>query len=280
MPEATPPNDEQHALWNGQAGQAWVATQAVLDRMFEPFEHLLAEAVADARATRVLDIGCGAGATTLAVARQLGPTGHALGVDISQPMIAAAQARTAKDGASATFACADAQTYPFEPGGFDAIVSRFGVMFFEDPVAAFTNLRRAASPNAALRMAVWRSPADNPFMTAAERVAAPLLPDLPPRRPGAPGQFGFADPQRVRTILDASGWGAIDIQPLDVVCRFPADRLDDYLTRLGPVGQALQRADEATRARVLPVVRAAFDPFVQGDEVVFTAACWMIRAGA
>lgn len=279
MPQTNPSNEEQEALWNGQAGQAWVATQAVLDRMFEPFEHLLAEAVADTRATRVLDIGCGTGATTLAVARRLVSGGHTLGVDISQPMIAAAQARAEKEGASATFVCADAQAYAFEPGTFDAFVSRFGVMFFEDPVAAFTNLRRAARPGAILRMAVWRSPADNPFMTAAERAAAPLL-DLPPRRPGTAGQFGFADPQRVRGILEASGWAAIDIQPIDVICRFPADRLDDYLTRLGPVGQALQRADEATRARVTPVVRAAFEPFLQGDEVVFTAACWMVTATA
>lgn len=279
MLDTSQPNDEQQALWNGQAGQAWVETQAVLDRMFEPFERLLAEAVA-ARATRVLDVGCGTGATTLAIARQLGPAGHAHGVDISQPMIAAAQARAAKEAASASFVCADAQTYPFDPGTFDAVVSRFGVMFFEDPVAAFTNLRRAARSGAALRMAVWRSPADNPFMTAAERAAAPLLPDLPPRRPGAPGQFGFADPQRVRGILEASGWGGIDIQPVDVGCRFPADRLEDYLTRLGPVGQALQRSDEATRARVMPVVRAAFEPFEQGDEVVFTAACWMVTATA
>ena len=115
-------------------------------------------------------------------------------------------------------------------------------------------------------------------MTTAERAAAPLLPNLPPRRPDGPGQFAFADDRRVRGILEESGWTDIDIRPIDVECTFPETDLVAYLTRLGPVGLILQEADERTRARVVDAVRPAFDPFVHGSDVRFTAACWMVEA--
>ena len=271
-------NEEQIALWNDTAGRAWVELQETLDRVLEPFEHLLVAAVAARKARRVLDIGCGTGSTTLAVARQLGPNGTAVGVDISEPMIALAKQRAARESAPPRFLCADAQTHAFDAKSFDLIISRFGVMFFDDPVRAFANLRRAAAPKADLQAIAWRSPAENPFMTAAERAAAPFLPEMPARRPDEPGQFAFADRSRVHSILEKSGWTEIDIQPLDVDCTLPEPELDPYFTRLGPLGRVLPQLDEKTRSRVIDTVRAAFDPFVHGDEVRFTAACWMIGA--
>jgi len=273
-------DNEQAQLWNGPAGQAWVDQQELLDHLFTPFQELLVEAVANSSARRVLDVGCGTGSTTLAIARELGRSGFCVGIDISEPMIAVAHARAECEAAAAGFLCADAQTHAFIPAGFDMIVSRFGVMFFDDPVRAFANLRRAASDDAALRCIAWRSAADNPFMTTAERAAAPLLPNLPVRKPGAPGQFAFADPQRVRCILEDAGWTQIDIKPLDVACTFPEKDLVPYLSRLGPVGVVLQGADARLRARVVDAVRSAFEPYVFGAEVRFTAACWMVTAGA
>ncbi len=277
----SPANAEQAALWNGRAGSAWVQTQAVLDAMFQPLEARLTSAVRAEGACRVLDVGCGTGRTTLAVARQLGATGLCLGVDISAPMIEAAQGRAAREALpSARFVCADVQGHAFESAAFDMVISRLGVMFFDDPVRAFANLRRAATQGAALRCIAWRGGADNPFMTTAERAAAPLLPSLPPRRPNAPGQFAFADRARVAQILDASGWRDIDIQPFEVECAFPATALADYFTRLGPVGLILQEADAAARAQVVETLHAAFAPYVRGDEVRFVAACWTIGARA
>ena len=274
--DAHAPGDEQAKLWNGPAGHAWVDTQDLIDRVLKPVEVLLVDAVPAGSAVHVLDIGCGTGGTTLAAARRLGPSARCTGVDISNPMIAAARARAERERTPATFICANVQDYPFEPGGFDMIISRFGVMFFDDPVGAFANLRRAASGGGRLRCIVWRSPAENPFMTTAERAAAPLLPNLPPRRPGAPGQFALADSQYVKTILQDSGWNGIDITPIDVECTLPETELLRYLTRLGPVGLALQEADERTRARVAETIRPAFDSYVHGADVRFTAACWMI----
>jgi len=154
------------------------------------------------------------------------------------------------------------------------------VMFFSDSVAAFANLRRAASNGAELRFIAWRSPADNPFMTTAERAAAPLLPAMPVRDPDAPGQFAFANASRVREILERGGWSEIEILPLDVTCTFPEAELVDYFTRLGPLGQVLHAADDETRRRVIGTVRAAFEPFVHGAEVRFDAACWLAVARA
>jgi SAM-dependent methyltransferase len=281
MAQVSSGGTDQAAHWNGPAGEAWVAAQDLLDGMFRSLEAALADTAAKAGARRVLDVGCGTGATTLAVARRLGNEGEALGVDISAPMVAAARARAEREGSQARFVVADATTHALPPGHFDLAVSRFGVMFFPDPVAAFANVRGAMRPGGGLSAVAWRSRADNPFMTTAERTAVPMLPEPPPPRPaGAPGQFAFADEDRVRGILAASGWTGVEMRPLDVDCTFPVTALELYLTRLGPLGTLLREVDEETRSRVTDAVRAAFQTFVHGDQVRFTAACWWIAARA
>ena len=273
-------NDEQTMLWNGLAGRAWVEAQELLDQMFKPLEDLLVEAVFAGSEHRVLDVGCGTGSTTLAIARRLGAKGRCIGIDISEPMLTAGQARAERESTRASFIRANAQDHAFEPATFDMILSRFGVMFFDDFVRAFVNLRHAAKDSAELRFVAWRSPSENPFMTTAERAAAPLLPNLPARRPDAPGQFAFADQRRVHRILEESGWAEIDIQPIDVACTLPEKALVRYLTRFGPLGQILHEVDERTRTQVIETVRAAFDPYVHGAEVRFTAAGWRVGAQA
>lgn len=271
-------NDDQATLWNGTAGRAWVDEQESLDRMFEPFEAMLAETVAPG--SRVLDIGCGTGATTIAAACRAGPEGCVTGIDISEPMLAVARERAARAGVAAKFMHADVQTAELEPASFDSLISRFGVMFFGEPVAAFANLQRATRAGGSLTAFAFRGAVENPFMTTAERAAAPLLPNLPPRNPEAPGQFAFADADRVRNILESAGWREVDIRQVDVVCAFPRADLDRYFTRLGPVGLAMQQAPSASREHIAETVRAAFAPFVEAEEIRFTAACWRIAARA
>ncbi|HCE24811.1 MAG TPA: SAM-dependent methyltransferase [Hyphomonas sp.] len=274
-------NKDQEEMWNGAGGKAWVRAQTLLDTAFQPFADILVETVTTANAQSVLDIGCGTGATTLAMAEALGPDADCLGLDISETMIAHARKRAAESGSHAEFLVADAQTHDFPSSTFDMITSRFGVMFFEDPVAAFRNLNRAAQPGTQLLMFSWRDPAESPFMTAAEAGARPLLPGLPEREPNARGQFGFADAARVEHILSESGWQDVVSEKLDVECRFPLSAMDLYVSLMGPVGYAIaQGVDEATRERVIDVVRAAFMEFADGDEIVFTAACWKTAARA
>jgi SAM-dependent methyltransferase len=273
-------NEEQKTLWNGVAGRAWVETQQLLDRVFEPMEKLLVEAIPTGSACRVLDVGCGTGGTTVAAARRLGTGGQALGVDISEPMIDRARALAEQSGSVATFVCADAQHHAFDAASFDVVLSRFGVMFFDDTRQAMSNLRRAASSAAELRLLAWRSPEDNPFMTTAERAAAPLMPSLPERRPDAAGQFAFADAERVRSILEGSGWLDIDVRPVDMACTFPENELTVYMTRLGPLSRVLLDVEEPTRGRIIETVRDGFKPYVHGAEVRFIAACWLFGARA
>jgi SAM-dependent methyltransferase len=280
MQVTNPPNAEQVKHWSGVGADGWIELKAVIDKSFVPFTDLLLADCSSGSVSRVLDIGCGTGDTTLAAARRLGPKAECLGIDISEPMIEVARAQAEKAGLSARFLCADAQTHSFAPAVFDWVVSRFGVLFFDDPVRAFTNLRRAARDSAQLRFVAWRSPAENPFMTTAERAVAPLLPPVPPRPPDAPGQFSFASRERVSGILERSGWTDIQTRPIDVECAMPETELVRYFTKLGPLSRVLPEMEAGLRGRVIETVRAAFTSFVHGGEVRFVAACWMVSAAA
>jgi SAM-dependent methyltransferase len=280
MGDARGVNQDQVALWNDASGRTWVEMQQVLDRMLAPFVVPLIDAAFPGQGGRVLDVGCGAGATTLAMARRLGATGRCVGVDISGPLLAAAEAQaTAERISAATFVQADAQTHAFEPGSFDAIISRFGVMFFDDAEAAFDNLRRALRIGGKLGFVAWRSPAENPFMTTAKRAAEPLLTNMPAPDPNAPGQFAFADGERVRRILESSGWSDVNLDRLDVEGTASEPELLAYVTKLGPVGLALKEMnDEALRARVIDVVQAAFQPYLKNGVARFGMATWRVTA--
>lgn len=270
--------DGQAKLWNGAGGRTWVEAEALIDQLLRPIEQALVAAAAARRPRRLLDVGCGTGGTTIAAAQALGADSECVGIDVSAPMIEAARDRTRRDGVAADFIQADAETFAFAPEDFEMIVSRFGIMFFADPVRAFANLAHASAPGAALHLIAWRSPQENPFMTLAERTAADLLPDLERRPPTGPGQFAFADDVEVRRILEQAGWTAIDIVPADFACAVPDAEFDFYITRLGPVGRALETADEPVRRQVARAVRPAFAPYLDGDAMRFTAACWTITA--
>lgn len=271
---------DQAVGWNGAGGSAWVEAQDLLDRLFRPIEERLAEAVRGAAPRRLLDVGCGTGATTVAAARAMRENGQCVGIDISAPMIEAARRRATAEGVPADFIRADAQRHAFEPSRFDMIVSRFGVMFFDDFVGAFINLLRAARPGADLRFFAWRGVEENPFMTTAERAAAPLLPDLPVREPDAPGQFAFADQGRVRRILVQSGWGEVELRAADIDCSMTLGELRLYVSRLGPLGLFLNGVEPLERERIVDAVLPAFAPFVHEGAVRFTAACWQATARA
>lgn len=268
----------QSDLWNGPAGHAWVTAQRILDEMFNDFATHLAQTVPLNANWCVLDIGCGTGDTTLTLARRLGPEGHATGIDLSAPMIEVARQRAADAALPVEFIAADAGQPPLPAASIDHIVSRFGVMFFDNPVQAFTRLRDTTRQGGTLHAVVWRSAADNPFMTTAERAAASLLP-LPPRVPDGPGQFAFADAGKVRGILESAGWSEVAITPLDMPCEIARSDLRTYLSLLGPVGTALRNEtlDAAEHERILDTLEAAFAPFVVGDRVHYTAACWVLQ---
>jgi len=281
MPQSAQPNTQQAALWNDVSGKAWVEMQPILDGVLAPFERLVVDAGYPGEGGKVLDIGCGAGATTLAMARRVGNDGRCLGLDISRPLVALATERARlEEVANTSFEVGDAQAYAFESGCFDTVISRFGVMFFDDPVAAFMNIRQAARRGGKLAFVAWRSPVENDFMTTAARAAAPFLPPAPVPDPEAPGQFAFADGARVKRILEASGWSSIKIEQADVPCQIAEGDLMRYATRLGPVGAALRQVDQVTAEKITTVLPAAFAPFMEDGKARFNAACWLATAVA
>ncbi|MDF2901645.1 MAG: SAM-dependent methyltransferase, partial [Phenylobacterium sp.] len=190
-------NADQIAYWNNAAGETWAALQDRLDRQIEPLGLRAIEAGAPQPGERVLDIGCGCGQTSFELARRVGPSGRVLGVDISAPMLEVARQRAAGAAANVSFIEADAQTHAFQNGGFDLAISRFGVMFFDDPTAAFRNIGAALRPGGRLSFVCWRPMLENAWMATPLFAAMPLLPPLPPPDPAAPGPFAFADPERV-----------------------------------------------------------------------------------
>lgn len=269
------------AYWNDAGGNVWVEHQGLLDRINQPVGDIVAGRADPGAGARVLDIGCGAGATTLDLARRVGPDGRAVGVDVSDALLELARQRArAGTVGNVDFVRADAATHDFGGPVFDAAISRYGVMFFEDPDAAFANLRRALRPGGGLTFACWRSAAENPLTLVPLQAAAPFLPE-PPRAPAdAPGRFAFADPDRVRGILDRSGWRQVAIEPLNVATPVSLDELLILSLKLGLLGTLLAGHDESVRERVAEAVAARLEPYVEDGAVPMTAACWLVTATA
>ncbi|MFN3513725.1 MAG: class I SAM-dependent methyltransferase [Phenylobacterium sp.] len=277
--QAAPPAD-QKAHWNSTGGGAWVELQELMDRLNAPIkERVIARAFPGAGG-RVLDVGCGAGDTTLDMARRLGPEGLCIGVDISEPLLERARDRAEEERlANVRFVQADAQTYrPEAP--FDAIMSRFGVMFFSDFDAAFANLRQALRPGGRMAFACWRRPQDNPLALVPITAAAPFLPPLPQPDPDAPGRFAFADPDRVSGILERSGWADIRIDPLDEPTPLSLEEALAISLRMGFLGPVVAQQDAAVQASVKAAVEAALAEHVHDGVVQMSAACWLVEATA
>ena len=271
----------QAAYWNETGGRAWVELQGLMDGPNKSVEDAVVEAAFPGAGKAVVDIGCGAGATTLAMARRLGAGGEALGVDVSQPLLELARGRAEREGlAKARFALGDAQTLDIGEGRFDAAMSRYGVMFYSDFDAAFANIRRSVKAGGKLAFACWRRPADNPLAAVPTKAAAHLLPPLPKPDPAAPGRFAFADPARVQGILERSGWSQIAIDRLDAPTPISLEDLTTLSLRMGPIAAALRDADAATAAKVREAVVEALEPHVENGIIPMIAGCWMVTARA
>lgn len=265
--------------WNDAGGHVWAELQGLMDRLNGPVGEILAARADPPAGARVLDVGCGAGATALDMARRVGPYGACVGIDVAAPLLDLARRRAEEAGlANASFVQADAQTHAFGPARFDAIVSRFGVMFFADPDAAFANLRDAVRPGGTLTFVCWRGPEENPMSLEPLAAAAPFLPDLP-RTPGdGPGRFAFADSGRVRGVLDRSGWRDVRIAPVDVATPLSFEELLTLSLRMGVLGPVLRGLDESLRLRVGQAVSERLRRHVRDGVVAMTAACWLVEA--
>jgi SAM-dependent methyltransferase len=279
---APPANADQIAYWNAAAGETWVDQQDRLDRQLKPLGLTAMAALDPAADERLIDVGCGCGQTSLELAGEVGPDGSVLGVDISAPMLAVARRRAAEAGLSnVRFLEADAQTRAFARGGADGIFSRFGVMFFGDPPAAFANLHQALRPGGRLAFVCWRPLAQNEWMLLPMRAALQHLPaPPPPADPHAPGPFAFSDPDRVRGILTEGGFKGIEIDAHDAL--IGGNTLEETVAlslRVGPLGMML-RENPGHRDQVIDSLRAALEPHAGPSGVFLPAAVWIVTATA
>ena len=265
--------------WDGEEGAHWAANAERYDAGMQAHAAVLAEAARIASHEHVLDIGCGNGVTTRAAARAAS-AGRAIGLDLSSAMLARAREAAAAEGLThVEFSQADAQVFPFEPASFDVEISRFGVMFFDDPLAAFTNLARALKPGGRFAAIVWRPLPENEFF-AKIREALALGRDLPTPQAGAPGPFGLSDPGFVRDTLGAAGFTAVTIDARDADYFVGAD-VDDafaYTSTLGFARGAMADLDDAQRAEALAALRSTLAAHDTGHGVVMASGTWVVTA--
>jgi ubiquinone/menaquinone biosynthesis C-methylase UbiE len=276
-------NADQIAYWNGPGGQRWADRQATQDVVLGPVADVLIDRARIEAGERIVDVGCGAGATTMAFAQKVGPTGHVLGIDISGPMLARAK-QLVPPGLRIDFALADATVHPFEPASFDLLASRFGVMFFAEPARSFANLRRALRPSGRLAFACWRDPRENPFFMAPLQAVYKHAPRLPQLGPEDPGPFSFASQARVQRILGEAGFSGVVMEPcdlaLDVAVGRGLDAAVEGALEIGPAARALAEQPPEVVAAATHSIREALAAYARGQTVPLPASIWIVTAKA
>ncbi|MCH8187865.1 MAG: methyltransferase domain-containing protein [Proteobacteria bacterium] len=271
--------------WAGQMGREWARRVEALDRQLAPAGALGLAALAPRPGERILDLGCGAGATTARIVEAVGPRGVVTGIDVSPDLLAVARARPGNE--AATFLEGDAQGWDFDEGAYDALFSRFGCMFFADPPAAYANLRRALKPGARAVLTVWRDLGANPWAALPAAVGAEVLGPAEPPAPGAPGPFAWADPMIFRPILEGAGFTGLEWREEPIRLQIgeageagPVERAVAMLMRIGPAARRLKGQPEAARAAVEERLAPVLEPFVSDGWVRMPGLIWVIRARA
>jgi SAM-dependent methyltransferase len=274
-------NEEQRERWNGIDGEYWTSHQDRLDRTLAPVLGPLLEFAAPRAGSTAIDVGCGCGATTIELARAVGPSGRVVAIDLSGPMLARAAERL-REFANTTCLLGDATGLPLDGLDAELIVSRFGVMFFGDPVAAFANLRTGLAAGGRLRFACWRPIHENPWLQVPLHAVYEHAPRLPKPGPEEPGPFAFADTARVTRILTAAGFTAPSFTPLDIEMDIAAGgTLEDAVVQssaMGPAKRALAEQPDGIRAAAMESIRHALAPYSSAAGVKLPAAIWLVAA--
>jgi SAM-dependent methyltransferase len=272
---------QQIASWNGNVGDYWVARQERLDEVLEPVGAAATALAVPLRGERVPDVGCGCGATAVILAKAVGSEGHVTGLDISAPMLARARERSIGIP-QIDWVLADAATHEFTPRSFDLLFSRFGVMFFGDPVAAFTNLRRGLRPGGRLTFACWRSLVENPWMHLPFRATLNHVPPPPRPEQEEPGPFSFADQDRVTRILTVAGFAAPEFTRLEVTIDLAngagLEAAVQQATEFGAARRVLENQPDAVRAAAREAIRIALAPHVHDGTVSLPGAAWLVSS--
>lgn len=278
-------NEGQAAFWSQLGGEAWVAYQDQMDRQLSGCGSAALAALDAKVGESVLDVGCGCGATMLELAAAVGPSGRVVGLDLSVPMTQLATHRLAQNGfPQGPTVVGDAQIVTSKElgGQFDAIFSRFGVMFFADPIAAFTNLRALTKQHGRLSFVCWQEARKNRLFSDLGRELAALSPSSTPPDPFAPGPLAFSDPDRVRSILSASGWGGVEITehiaPMQLFGTTEFDVALEGSLRIGGAARLLQGADDNMVQAVRAAAKRVLESQWTDQGAVVESATWIVTA--
>jgi SAM-dependent methyltransferase len=283
QPGADSPNADQIAYWNSEASVRWLSRQQQLDAMLEPLMLWALDQAAPRSGEQVVDVGCGCGASVLELARRVGPSGAVVGVDVSEPMLGQARERVAGAGfANTTLMLADASTAQLGVAKFDLVFSRFGVMFFRNPVQAFANLKQALKPEGRIAFVCWQPLKANPVFLVPLKAAGAFGPPRVAPQPDEPGPFAFGDPERVRRILGDAGLREVMFTPHDLTMRMagPGDvaAAEEYATQTGPVARVLADLAPEARAAARAAVRDALRRYDGPDGIALAGAIWLVTA--
>ncbi|MBI4724395.1 MAG: class I SAM-dependent methyltransferase [Rhodomicrobium sp.] len=281
MSAAAERHRDQIAYWNGAAGERWVAAQEHTDKMLVPVSQALLNCARPEPGMAVLDIGCGCGAATLDLAMAVGTAGHVTGIDVSHPMLERARSRLSAYP-QVELLEADAAAHPFTPFA-DLAISRFGVMFFGDPAAAFANIRKALKPGGRLVFACWRKLEENPWMQLPLEAAFHAgVPRLPQPGPEDPGPFSFCNPERVTGILTGAGFIAPSVSPvslsLDISAGGGLTAAVQQSMRTGAASAALRDQPDSVRAAAASAIEKALEPYASGNTVKLPAGIWLVES--
>jgi SAM-dependent methyltransferase len=280
-------NTLQKEMWNGRAGESWVRHNSLLEQLLaEPGRECM-NLLPRTPAMQILDVGCGCGNQTLELAARLDASSTVIGVDISEPMLGLArELKAANDNALSAevqFALGDASEPLFDEASFDAIYSRFGVMFFDEPVAAFSALRNSLKPRGKLGFVCWREPKLNPFFNAPMEAALTVLPAPAPSAPGAPGPFGLADDNVIQTTLRLAGFKDVSVAPLNLTlsvgAETPFDAVFEELIQIGPAAALIAQSNPSLKEKAREAVyNRLSDFYASGQGVSFDANFWLVTA--
>ncbi len=272
---------DQARHWNEEAGPRWVEHREQLDRQLAPFSERLVDRLGPAAGERIVDVGCGCGTTSLEIASRVGPQGEVLGVDISRPMLDIAAQRGARIG-QLRFELADAQTHAYAPEHFDAVCSRFGVMFFVEPARAFQNLARALRPGGRFVFLAWQGREVNPWFARLMAAVASVIEVPKPPAPDAPGPFSLGAGDRVESLLTQGGFTSITLEDLRMPFHFgggsDVDDVADFMMAAGPMAKLVSDAPPEKAALARSAMREALVPFASPEGVVAPSACWLVEA--
>ncbi|HEX6238508.1 MAG TPA: methyltransferase domain-containing protein [Acidimicrobiales bacterium] len=278
----TTPNAEEIRWWAQVEGPHYVAEAERYDDLLSEFSDVLFEAADLQPGERVLDVGCGNGGTTIEASARVRPGGAVVGVDVSPPMLALARERARSTGVTeAEFVQADAQVHAFEQPGFDKVISRNGLMFFEDPEAAFANLADALRPGGRIAFVAPEGPDRSEWIMAAGVAAAPYIGIPPGLGPNTPGPYGLADPDRTRAILEKAGFTDIRIEAVTRSMRIGSDVEDaiGFIRTMPRVADLFAGAPTDKQHAAIEAVREALVPYASRDGVVMRDnGEWLVTA--